>query len=181
MGVKLPRPRVQERGWNVALLALALALWLALGAATIQTVLQVRDVTCFDDSRAPVWPAEWRYYAKAITCYLAFVAGRLTPGLRFYAREIRALRKTNPAAAAAREHVPGKAAIAAQAGLMLLFGLFTLALAYEALGLYQLDFGAGSLHPITTYTRCAIAMDPVRATFVAASISYLLGHWLWWR
>jgi len=181
VGLIMPRVEVWEKKANAVLLGVALLLWAALGWFLIQAARTASNVMCFDDARAPLWPGEWRYYAMAATCLAAFVAGRFTLYVRYYARKMREVGQQNGPAAAGQPPLAPKAELVTQAALVLLFALFTLALAYETLGLYQIDFHAGNLHPITTYTRCAIDLAPRRSTFVAASLSYLLGHWLWFR
>ena len=153
----MPRVRVTQSRSNTGLLLVALVAWALLGIVLVQAALAAPNVLCTDDARDAVLPGDWRHYAMAAACAAAFVAGRFAVRFRYY------VRKAGLAASPGAPVMPRWSELAVQAALVGLFALFTLALAYETLGLYHIDAHAGTLHPITTYTRCAIQLAPWRS------------------
>ena len=76
------------------------------------------------------------------------------------------------AAAGAQE--TESADVAVHAVLLLLLAVTVVALAYETFAL-----ATGSVWPITFYVRCANVVAPWWTLVGLASVSGLLGHWLW--
>lgn len=60
--------------------------------------------------------------------------------------------------------------------LVLFFLAIVLVLVYETVGL----LGLGGLQPITSYVRCAKAIDPTTTTLATGAVCFLVGHWLWY-
>lgn len=70
----------------------------------------------------------------------------------------------------------GRTGLAVHVALALVFLIGVGALAYETVGVWANPWG---LAPITHYVRCARSASPLTTTLFAGTISFFVGHWLW--
>jgi hypothetical protein len=168
------RPAIADYPGHLAMVITAVAAWFGTGAVLVMAALALRGVKCADGAD-PLWvKLDWEHVAMAALCVAAFAAGRGT-------FEVRLAVQAKRFQAGAPEP-PFWAQMLLQ-GTIAAFFLFVLgALLYETLGMYDISAHTNpEFHPITTYVRCAISHAPVRSTLVASAVSYLIGHWLWFR
>jgi hypothetical protein len=132
----------------------------------ISIALAARDLTetsCQKDS------ARWIDAVTVLACVGAFALGRLLverrergePGL------------DPPSNVGARRW----GSLITHAALAVVFACGVLALAYETVGVWSDN--PWHFEPITHYVRCAKASNPAVTALVAATVSFFVGHWLW--
>jgi hypothetical protein len=128
--------------------------------------LAARDLTeksCTRDS------ARWIDASMVLACVGAFALGRL-----LVERRERGEPNLDPRGNAAARR---RGSLIAHGALAFFFLCGVGALAYETVGVWS-DNPWG-FEPITHYVRCAKASNPAITVLVAATVSFFVGHWLW--
>lgn len=151
-----------RRALRIAVLAAVTLLVLYLAVRVSIAAGRLADTACSNPH--PVLPG----WAILLVCVSLFGAGRLAVSLRDESAD---------AGGPPRTTVPGAAggmAVRIAMALVFLFGVG--ALAYETVGVWANPWG---LAPITHYVRCARSADPLTTTLVAGTLSFFVGHWLW--
>lgn len=181
-------PSVARRSkLNILFLVVAVGAWVLFGVILVQAAMARPSTEQLLDAAYPAGVAGWQAYLRAGLCVLAFIAGHLAYKLRWHYRHPGPIKTPtrphlNPLVSPATGTMSLHTALIIQGALIAFFLFMTAALIYETIGTHAiLDPGTSDLHPITTYVRHAIQVAPVRSTIVAGIVSFLLGHWLWYR
>jgi hypothetical protein len=133
--------------------------------------LAARDLTersCQGDS------ARWVDAVIVLACVGAFVLGRVLVERRERGPRGHGRRGLDPPGNVARRRW---GSLIAHGALAFVFLCGVGALAYETVGVWTgTPWG---FEPITHYVRCAKASNPAVTGLVAATVSFFVGHWLW--